>query len=156
MQVDICLFHGFEELDLAGPFEVLTVAAKLGAKFQVRLVAPVGAAEVVGVHGLRVMAEAGLREEPRPELVVVPGGGWNDRAEKGAWAEAARGEIPKWLAELYQAGTTIAAVCTGTLLVAAAGLLRGRPAITHHGAIADLRAAARKWLRPAPLTMGKL
>jgi transcriptional regulator GlxA family with amidase domain len=105
---------------------------------------------------MRVKAEAGLREEPRPELVVVPGGGWNDRAEKGAWAEAARGEIPRWLAELYEAGTTIAAVCTGTMLVAAAGLLRGRPAITHHGAINDLRATGAEVVEARTVDDGQI
>ena len=72
---------------------------------------------------------------------MVPGGGWNDHRAEGARAEAERGEIPAYLAELHQAGTTIAAVCTGAMLLAAAGLLRGRPAITHHSAIEDLRRA---------------
>ena len=141
MQIDIVLFPGFDELDALGPFEVLATAAKHGAKFAVRLVAPAGPSEVVAAHGLRVHAEANLRQAPRPDLIVVPGGGWNDRSEVGARAEAQRGEIPAFLAELHQAGTTIAAVCTGAMLVAAGGMLAGRPAITHRGAIDELRAS---------------
>lgn len=141
MRIDIILFAGFDELDAIGPFEVIQNAVLVGTDFKVRLVSPSGAGEVVGAHGLRVYAEAALREEPRPELIVVPGGGWNDRSEKGARAEAERGEIPAYLAELHQVGTTIAAVCTGAMLLAAAGLLRGRPAITHQSAIEDLRNA---------------
>src|ERR1700742_3474841 len=141
MRIDIILFAGFDELDALGPFEVLQNAAKAGARFDVRLVSPSGAGEVVGAHGLRVRAEASLRDKPQPELVIVPGGGWNDRSPQGARAEAERGEIPTYLAELYEAGVTIAAVCTGAMIVAAAGLLRGRSAITHHAAIEDLRAA---------------
>jgi transcriptional regulator GlxA family with amidase domain len=141
MRIDIILFAGFDELDALGPFEVLQNAARLGADFKVRLVAPSGAGEVIGAHGLRVHAEASLREEPRPDLIAVPGGGWNDRRPQGARTEAERGEIPAYLAERYQAGTTIAAVCTGAMLVATAGLLRGRSAITHHGAIEELRTA---------------
>jgi transcriptional regulator GlxA family with amidase domain len=141
MQIDIVLFPGFDELDAIGPLEVFKNAAKCGADIQVRLVSPAGAGEVVAAHGLRVHAEAGQREGPRPELVLVPGGGWIDCDGPGARVEAARNEIPAWLVELHQSGTTIAAVCTGAMLVAAAGLLSGRPAITHHGAIDDLRAA---------------
>lgn len=141
MQIDIILFPGFDELDALGPFEVLKNAVPLGADFKVQLVAPAGAGEIVGAHGLRVVAEAGLHDELRPELVVVPGGGWNDHSVEGARAEAERGEIPAYLAERYQSGATIAAVCTGAMIVAAAGLLRGRPAITHHSAIEALRAA---------------
>ena len=141
MRIDIILFPGFDELDAIGPFEVLQNAVLVGADFEVLLVSPSGAGEVVGAHGLRVRAEAALKAAPGPELIVVPGGGWNDRRAEGARAEAERGEIPAYLAELHQAGTTIAAVCTGAMLLAAAGLLRGRPAITHHSAIADLRAA---------------
>jgi transcriptional regulator GlxA family with amidase domain len=140
MRIDIILFPGFDELDALGPFEVLSVASKRGADFAVRLVAPAGPGEVVAAHGLRVFAEASLRQPPRPELIVVPGGGWIARSGTGARAEVERGEIPTYLAELHKAGTTIAAVCTGAMLLAAGGLINGRPAITHGGAIDDLRA----------------
>ena len=58
-----------------------------------------------------------------------------------------RGEIPAYLAELHQAGTTIAAVCTGAMLLAAGGILQGRPAITHHGAIDELQVAGVEVIR---------
>jgi transcriptional regulator GlxA family with amidase domain len=141
MRIDIIVFPGFDELDAIGPFEVLQNAAALGAGFVVRLVAPTGAGEIAAAHGLRIRAEAGMRDEPRPDVIVVPGGGWGDRSPQGARAEAASGEIPRYLAERHAAGTIITSVCTGAMLVATAGLLKGRPAITHHVAIDDLRAA---------------
>jgi transcriptional regulator GlxA family with amidase domain len=156
MRIDIVVFPGFDELDALGPFEVLASAAKHGADFDVCLVSPSGASEVVAAHGLRIRAEANMRKEPRPDLIVVPGGGWVDRSGIGARSEAERGEIPAYLAELSPTGTTIAAVCTGAMLVAAAGLLQGRPAITHHGAIDDLRAAGAEIIRERVVDDGQV
>jgi transcriptional regulator GlxA family with amidase domain len=141
MRIDILVFPGFDELDAIGPFEVFQNAANCGAGFEVRLVSPSAPGEIIGAHGLRVIAAAAMRDGLRPDLVVVPGGGWIDRGVPGARDEAASGKIPSWLTELYEAGTTIAAVCTGAMLVAEAGLLHGRMAITHHAAIEDLRSA---------------
>jgi transcriptional regulator GlxA family with amidase domain len=75
------------------------------------------------------------------DLVVVPGGGWIEDDGPGARAEANRGELPERLRELHEAGTRIASVCTGGMLLATAGLTKGRPATTHHGALDDLRAS---------------
>ncbi|ESP89487.1 DJ-1/PfpI family protein, partial [Candidatus Halobonum tyrrellensis] len=49
------------------------------------------------------------------------------------------GAVPRAVAAHHDAGATVAAVCTGGMLLAAAGLLDGRPAVTHAGAVADLR-----------------
>src|SRR5205807_7743464 len=79
--------------------------------------------------------------EGRPDMVVIPGGGWGNRAERGAWAEAQRGEIPRLLNQLHGQGTTMATVCTGGMPAATAGLTKGRPAITPRSALDDLRAS---------------
>jgi transcriptional regulator GlxA family with amidase domain len=68
----------------------------------------------------------------------VPGGGWGDRAPQGTRAEVQRGDLPRAIAARHAAGATVASVCTGALLLAAAGLLEGRPATTHHTALDDL------------------
>lgn len=74
----------------------------------------------------------------------MPGGGWNDRAASGAWAEAERGAVPATITRLHDAGATIAGVCTGGMLLARAGVLHGRPAITHGSAVEELgRSGAR-------------
>ena len=139
MRVAILLFDGFQELDAIGPFEVLGIAARRGADLDVELLTLDGAEEVVATHGLRVRPHGRLTAEERPDVVVVPGGGWNDRGAVGAWAEAERGDLPRALARLHAAGTTVATVCTGGMLAAAAGLTSGRPAVTHHSALDDLR-----------------
>jgi len=119
---------------------VLRNAAAGGADLEVALVTLDGAAEVTGSHGLAVRPDGRL-DPDRTDLLVVPGGGWNDRAPRGAWAEAERGELPAAIAAAHRAGAQVATVCTGAMLATAAGLTRGRPAITHHGAVEELRAS---------------
>jgi len=133
----VLLFDGFESLDAFGPYEVLAVGAAQGPDYEVSLTTAEPAETVRSAHGATVVPE-GTVAEVDPDLLVVPGGGWNDRAAASAWAEAQEGTIPDLLAE-RAAGTKIAGVCTGGMLVAQAGLLDGRPAVTHHGALADLR-----------------
>lgn len=74
------------------------------------------------------------------DLVVVPGGGWNAGAATGVRAQV-DSSLPEALARLHGRGVTVASVCTGAMLLAAAGLTGGRPAVTHHDATGDLRAS---------------
>lgn len=150
MDVGIALFDGFDDLDAIGPFEVFGHARSLGADLEVTLCSVDDANVVTSSHGLRIAADDPLpvdRDHPEdatpraPDLLVVPGGGWGNRASAGAWAEARRGDLPDDLAALHAGGTTMAGVCTGVMLLATANLTDGRPAVTHHGALDDLRAA---------------
>ncbi len=141
MKIQIVVFAGFDELDVIAPFEVLRDAMALGAALRVEMVTLDDAPAVVAAHGLPVRVEGRLQMDDRPDLLIVPGGGWNDRAASGAWAEARRGDLPAAIARVHAAGTTIAAVCTGGMLVTAAGLTVGRPATTHHSAIEEMRAS---------------
>jgi len=139
VKVTILLYEGFDELDAIGPFEVFRHAAKLGAAIEVRLATLPDAPEVTASGGLRVRPDEVF--SGRPDIILVPGGGWNSRAERGTWGEAQRGQIPQLLARLHGEGVTVATVCTGAMLAATAGLTRGRPATTHRGALEDLRAS---------------
>jgi putative intracellular protease/amidase len=142
MRTEILIYDGFDELDALAPYEVLS-----NGGFDPTLVTLDGTREVTASHGLALAAQGALSDAC--DLLVVPGGGWGDRAAKGAWAEAQRGEIPRAIAERHQAGTTVAAVCTGGMLLAAGGLLKGRPAVTHHVALDELEASGAEVLRDA-------
>ena len=137
-RVAILLYDGFDELDALAPYEVLRNAALGGAEVGTLLVTRIPSPRVTGSHGLAVEPQA-LLEDGGFDLVIVPGGGWNDRAPAGAFAEAQRGEVPAALRSLHKDGVSIASVCTGGMLLAAAGLLTGRRGTTHHRALDELR-----------------
>jgi transcriptional regulator GlxA family with amidase domain len=139
VRIAIILFDGFDELDAIAPYEVFRHAAKLGADIDVELLTLSDVEEVTASGGLRVRPHGRLQEAP--DMVVVPGGGWNDRASQGAWTEVQRGQLTRVLGELHDAGTAIATVCTGGMVAAATGLTNGRPGTTHHTALEELRAS---------------
>lgn len=133
-QVQILIYDGADELDVVAPFEILAAAG-----FDVELVSLDPAPIVRTAHGLSLSPSRFLG--PAPELLVVPGGSWISRGSQGAWAEVQRGVMPAAIAERHAAGSVVAGVCTGAMLLAASGMLRGRPAVTHRAALEELAAA---------------
>jgi transcriptional regulator GlxA family with amidase domain len=138
MKIQIVVFDGVEELDFVGPYEVFQAAREFGADFDVSLVSLEGVRSVTGAFGMR-FATTGTLGDPLPQLVIVPGGGWLNRAPQGTWAEIQNKALPEALAALHRKGVPLAAVCTGAFLLSFAGLLNNRRATTHSAAIEDLR-----------------
>ena len=140
--IAIVVYDGFDELDAIGPYEVFSHAADAGADCEVSLVSLDPVDRVTASHGLRIEPDGGLESADgpeRPDLLVVPGGGWSARDESaGAWVQAERGDLPDRLGAFHEAGVTLASVCTGGMLLAHAGVLAGRPAVTHASALEDL------------------
>jgi transcriptional regulator GlxA family with amidase domain len=138
--VEVLLFEGFDELDGVGPFEVFESAGS-----DVEPSAPVSASmvtldaveTVTASHGLEIAPDGTLGD---PDLLVVPGGGWQDGG--GVRREVEDGSIPAAVAEVDERGVELASVCTGAMLLAEAGVLDGRPAVTHRSARDDLAAVA--------------
>jgi transcriptional regulator GlxA family with amidase domain len=130
MRIEILVFEGFDEIDVFGPFEVLSSAG-----FEVELVA----LEPGNLHSMRGVRLHVAGTLARPEALVVPGGGWLNRAPEGAWTQVQRGVLPVALADVATSARWMASVCSGAMLLAAAGLLAGRYATTNRGAYDDLR-----------------
>ena len=137
-EIAVVLYEGFDEMDAVGPYEVFSTASSAGCDLDVSYRTLEPTERITASHGTRVEPDGRLADAD-PDLVVVPGGGWNDRAPASAWAEAEKGDLPDAIADFGERGTTLAAVCTGGMLLAEAGILDGRPAVTHAGAVADLR-----------------
>ncbi|MGW7531545.1 DJ-1/PfpI family protein [Amycolatopsis sp. NPDC054798] len=138
LRVQVVLFDGVEEQDFAGPYEVFSAAgmhAKRGT--DVSYVRVDGPGVVRAAYGTKVEVERGWSPQDA-DIIVVPGGGYAKRKGPGIWAEIDRRVLPDALAAAPRKGLTLAALCTGTLLLGAAGLVRGRPCTTHHGAVETL------------------
>lgn len=155
MLIDIVVFDGLDEMDALGPLEVFRSAADMGADITARLVTRTRQTEVVGAYGLRFVPD-GVFEPGAADIVLVVGGGWGARADAGAWGEYQRGE---WLPLLTQAATTarvMAGVCTGTMLLAHAGVVGTRRAATHHAAWPDLIATGARLVKDRVVDDGDL
>jgi transcriptional regulator GlxA family with amidase domain len=139
MRAEVLIFAGVDELDAIAPYETLSLAGRVGADIQVALVRTESMSPVIGSHGVSLTPHALLSAVP--DLLIVPGGGWAAREKTGAWGEYQRGRLPLAIAERHAAGSIVASVCTGALLLAATGLLKGRPATTHRSALEDLEDA---------------
>jgi transcriptional regulator GlxA family with amidase domain len=143
MRIHIPIFDGFDELDAVGPYEVFRTAARLGADCDASLVTLSEQETVAAANGLRVVPDGVLPSpdaDDAPDLLVVPGGGWSD-GDGGVRREVDAGTLPEAIRAHYDTGVGVASVCTGAMLLERAGVLDGRPAVTHRTAIADLRAA---------------
>jgi transcriptional regulator GlxA family with amidase domain len=133
MKIAIVLFENAEELDWAGPWEVLAAWAQQWPDDGVRVYTVADEDGTVRcAKGLIVQPEYTWDTAPAPDVVVWPGG-IGTRAQLGdeAVRERVRG--------LAGRGTLMTSVCTGSLVYADAGLLDGRPATTYWGQLDLLR-----------------
>jgi transcriptional regulator GlxA family with amidase domain len=110
---------------------------------------------VRGAFGLRVLPDA-VYEPGAADIVVVPGGGWNTHADPGAWGEYQRGDWLPLLAAAADTAHIVAGVCTGTMLLAHAGVVGTRPAATHRVAWDDLSATGAQLVKDRVVDDGNL
>jgi putative intracellular protease/amidase len=130
MQIAIVLYDRFTALDAIGPYQVLSALPGADVVFAAERPGPMGL--VSDEEGrLIVSAEAALSDVPRPDIIVVPGG-------PGQRDQMADGPLHAWLRAADQTSTWTTSVCTGSLILAAAGLLAGRRATSYWMAIDQL------------------
>ena len=139
MIADIVVYDGTDEIDVFGPVEVLRSAAELGGDITARIVTRTAQDFVTSVHGVRFQPDGVLGDQPS-DVLIVTGGSWLTRASVGAWGEVQRGELLTALAAASARTPITAGVCTGTMLLAHAGLIGNRRAVTHHTAWEELSA----------------
>jgi putative intracellular protease/amidase len=128
MEIAILLYDRFTPLDAIGPYEVLSRLPGARARFVAPEPGPVGTDNGM----LTLVAEASLEDASRPDIVLVPGG-------PGEVAARAGGAALDWLRGVHETSTWTTSVCTGSLILAAAGLLAGRRATSHWLALEQLR-----------------
>jgi putative intracellular protease/amidase len=128
MQIVFVLFDRFTALDAIGPYEVLQRLPGAEVVF---------AAKEAGVYRtdtkrLGLVADASLRDVARPDVLVMPGGFGTRELEHDE-------EMLQWVRDVHQHTTWTTSVCTGSLVLAAAGLLEGFDATTHWTQLDHLR-----------------
>lgn len=132
--IAIYLFDGSEELDWAGPWEVLTAWREAFPEDDVTVFTVSDtAAPVRCAKGLRVLADHTRNEAPEFDILIYPGG----RGTRGHVADPERLE---WVRRIAADDVLMTSVCTGSLVYAAAGLLDAGPATTHWGSLERLAA----------------
>jgi len=132
--VGILLFDGVEELDAVGPYEVLAAWTTTHPEdgWAVTTMAE-GPGPVTGAKGLVFVPHVAVAQAPPLDVLVYPGGIGTraklDDATHLEWVRAQRAAVP-----------LVTSVCTGSLVLAAAGVLAGRPATTHWASLERLKA----------------
>jgi len=128
--IAIVLWDGVEELDFAGPYEVLTAWAYYSERPRRVVTVAAGAGPVRCSHGLRVVPDTTWDELGKVDLLVLPGGNSKPLQEDEGFVQRMR--------DLAAGETLMTSVCTGALVYGQAGLLDGRPATTHWSALESL------------------
>jgi putative intracellular protease/amidase len=120
VEVAIPLYDRFTALDAVGPYEVLSRLPDTRVTFLAKEPGPVSTENRM----LTLVAERALADLPRPEVVMVPGGlGTRDLLDDE--------ELLGWIRQAHAGSTWTTSVCTGSLLLGAAGLLEGLEATSH-------------------------
>lgn len=120
MQIAIPLYDRFTALDAVGPYEVLSRLPESQLTFVGHEVGPVRTDN----ERLAMYVDAVFEDIPEPDVFVVPGG-WGTRALLGDE------RILSWIRHAHEHSQWTTSVCTGSLLLGAAGVLKGVPATSH-------------------------
>ncbi|WP_426419717.1 DJ-1/PfpI family protein [Bradyrhizobium genosp. A] len=119
LQIGSLLFEGLDQIDLTGPFEVLSRIPNSTYRLYGKIAEPIR-----DLKGLRLTPDAALSDAPPLDVLHVPGGFGQEALMEDA-------EVLAWIRQQAATARSVFSVCTGALLCGAAGLLKGRRATTH-------------------------
>jgi transcriptional regulator GlxA family with amidase domain len=143
-QIAVPFYEGMTPLDVIGPYEVLARLPGLEFNFVAARPGPVG----VDASQLELVAEAGLDEVSKRDIVIVPGGPFSH--------DELDGDVIEWLREVHGTTTWTTSVCTGALLLGEAGILDGIEATTHWVELESLRRYGATPTRERVVEQGKV
>jgi cyclohexyl-isocyanide hydratase len=123
LQIGSLIFDRLDQIDLTGPFEVLSRIPNSTYRIYGKTTAPLR-----DLRGLRMMADALLAEAPQLDLLHIPGGFGQESVMDDE-------EVLGWIRHQAKDARCVFSVCTGALILGAAGLLQGRRATTHWASI---------------------
>jgi cyclohexyl-isocyanide hydratase len=143
LHIGSLLFEGIDQIDLTGPFEVLSRIPNATYRIYGKTAAPVR-----DLKGLRLAPDAALADAPQLDVLHVPGGYGQEALMEDA-------EVLGWIRQQASGACRIFSVCTGALICGAAGLLKGRRATTHWNRFICCRSSVRSpstngWWSMAP------
>jgi putative intracellular protease/amidase len=145
VEIAILLFERLTALDAVGPYEVLSRLP--GA--QVKFVAAEPGPKETETRSLALVAEYSLADVGEPEIMVVPGG-------FGTRALLDDEQVLGWIRAAHETSTWTTSVCTGSLLLGAAGVLRGIRATSHWAAVDRLAEFGATPVRERVVQEGKV
>jgi cyclohexyl-isocyanide hydratase len=119
LQIGSLLFEGVDQIDLTGPFEVLSRIPNSTYRIYGKTIEPVR-----DLKGLRLTPDAVLADAPPLDVLHVPGGFGQEALMEDT-------EVLDWIRKQAAGAHSVFSVCTGALLFGAAGLLQGKRATTH-------------------------
>ena len=135
--IGILIFDDAEELDFVGPYEVFTMSNEMYGHTgkpkpdKVILISETGA-PVTCAKGMRVEAHCSIADAPKLDVLLIPGG-------QGTRREALNQPLLDWVAKVSATCEWVTSVCTGSLVLAAAGPAKGKRVTTHWAFIETLR-----------------
>ena len=137
--IGILIFDGAEELDFVGPFEVFTMARQAAAEFEpkgrgpfeVKLISETGET-IRGAKGMRVGADAAISSVRHLDVLLVPGG-------EGTRREVDNPKLLEFISRIAADARWVTSVCTGAMLLTAAGPAKGKRVTTHWAYCQQLR-----------------
>ncbi len=140
--VAVLLFPGVQIIDYSAPYEVFSQAGAYNIFTVAESSAPIATSG--GPGAAQVVAKYTFADHPRPDIVIIPGGGGSAPGDGGVGNQTANPVVIRWIREQASNAMTVLSVCNGAFLLAKAGLLDGLEATTFWGMLDDLKVAAPK------------